>query len=41
MNEKDIYAISFIVYSNEDYPYKNFENVSILLSGIIQKPQRK
>lgn len=28
-NKKDIYAISFFVYSNEAYTYKNFENVSI------------
>ncbi|NMC57251.1 MAG: hypothetical protein GYA50_08535 [Eubacteriaceae bacterium] len=28
-NAKDIYAISFFVYSNEAYTYKDFENVSI------------
>ncbi len=26
--EEDIYAVSFFVYSNEEYTYKNFENVS-------------
>lgn len=28
-NEDDIYAISFFVYSNETYQYKNFDNVSM------------
>ena len=27
-SESDIYAISFFVYSNESYEYKNFKNVS-------------
>lgn len=27
-NEKDIYAISFLVYSNEEYRYRGFENVT-------------
>ncbi len=27
-SESDIYAISFFVYSNESYEYKNFTNVS-------------
>ena len=27
-SETDIYAISFFVYSNESYEYKNFTNVS-------------